>query len=1154
MPRQPAPKSGTIPSFPKQSLEPAHLNEIAELSELYVGIEFGEFTEETLLSSLSALYLISKEQGRRMKKEHRERIEELVISAQAVTNQQQTSQLDIKTQQSVSILTQHQQSGFISQNESKRYFEAISWLAQGLKNVDLKAYASVMKGYFVDKTGKSVPKGTKDAIALYAYLSKAKKNLTDRLDEIASTNDISKYNSFASDYAAQNTMFYLLCLPQNFALIESSFKEEKKKEEQPAAPEQQNYFYEKDPYAKQDNTTSPVRVPEKVELLTPENPRYQGIRKQFIDRAKAAVTTALLTSNPSEWNQGLFYKNCTNAPKFCEYMFDMVANLKIAYESISDGLKNSSGSGLVDVLYGIFSLKCTPSQQVSSAIVDLSEAQAKAVYYLLKAFDIGVKTIEANMLLVVPSKKTVTFDEMLVEIKKDSKKPKLNTEKAYALSFSHQQLLLHAIYPGSKNNEWKTKLDGEWDKVKDLDISTFQGKAACFKSYLNMLGHAQEAFTDFNDRMQRIGTGTNWNIYDVKYGASNVSLAVDAILSVASFIPVVGGFALLGLIGIGATDEALMIADEVKKGAGTGKVIMEHLGSMAFYSYMALAVFHVKLPGVLKTGADIYFASSLSLSVINSTISLSSIDDDVKAGRITENEAKLLKNQSWGSLITSMTFLGHMGLPKGKMSTNKSEEKSIIINDVTYTDADLPALLNKIRTEMENKDYNNPIKLKNGESVICYNDGKTAFSLFPQLVKLEDGRVVTAREAMERKVYEKLLKSETIEEFANNLNDLNNGIYPLQAQEPVKKTEPEKKPKKMEKVKPKAPIFFMASMPAAKLANTDRVIPKPDKIETIVETKPDIDKFIEELNEKYDWKSKLKSIDYGERDLKEQIEKLLNTYLKAPKTGHDSNPLIYLPSVFPKENFKGYGNGYARILVSGTGEYVIQLDMRDPKNPVIFGFEKHTPEKHDKFCNMTKSQFNRAMVNMNKNKKMNLIEMPTYDEVTITKPNMEMLPGVSPEFKARVVILDTDYLIRLMESGDDVGAILKSLKNQCKENGSVIIPAQVLNTLENLTKIKYDSDGIRPGEIIVSPDKLELLNKIIKEINLQVEPMGKDENGFDEKTPDAGINSLLKAMGRLWTEEGYEVVVVSNKESVAKTVESTIKNKENESIKLIRVQ
>ncbi|MCX6771014.1 MAG: hypothetical protein NTX79_03090 [Candidatus Micrarchaeota archaeon] len=72
-----------IPMAPKPDLTSKHFEEMAELSDIYLTrtADAVEFSEDGLLSNLRALYNLSRQQGKRMKKAHAKKIERLAINA-----------------------------------------------------------------------------------------------------------------------------------------------------------------------------------------------------------------------------------------------------------------------------------------------------------------------------------------------------------------------------------------------------------------------------------------------------------------------------------------------------------------------------------------------------------------------------------------------------------------------------------------------------------------------------------------------------------------------------------------------------------------------------------------------------------------------------------------------------------------------------------------------------------------------------------------------------------------------------------------------------------------------------------------------------------------------------------------------------------------
>jgi hypothetical protein len=68
----------------KPSLSSQHIESIAELSEIYLQPEAAEFSEDDIISSLKALYELSKQQDAKMSRAHAKKIQRMVIGAQGV--------------------------------------------------------------------------------------------------------------------------------------------------------------------------------------------------------------------------------------------------------------------------------------------------------------------------------------------------------------------------------------------------------------------------------------------------------------------------------------------------------------------------------------------------------------------------------------------------------------------------------------------------------------------------------------------------------------------------------------------------------------------------------------------------------------------------------------------------------------------------------------------------------------------------------------------------------------------------------------------------------------------------------------------------------------------------------------------------------------
>jgi len=84
-----APKTPTEPDWDllrqkKPTLNTEHIESIAELSEIYLQPEAAEFSGDDLISSLRALYELSKQQSTKMSKAHAKKIQKMVIGAQGV--------------------------------------------------------------------------------------------------------------------------------------------------------------------------------------------------------------------------------------------------------------------------------------------------------------------------------------------------------------------------------------------------------------------------------------------------------------------------------------------------------------------------------------------------------------------------------------------------------------------------------------------------------------------------------------------------------------------------------------------------------------------------------------------------------------------------------------------------------------------------------------------------------------------------------------------------------------------------------------------------------------------------------------------------------------------------------------------------------------
>ena len=84
-----APKSPAEPDWEllrqkKPALSAVHIERIAELSEVYLQPEAAEFAEGDQVSSLRALYELSKQQGAKMSKAHAKKIQKMVIGAEGV--------------------------------------------------------------------------------------------------------------------------------------------------------------------------------------------------------------------------------------------------------------------------------------------------------------------------------------------------------------------------------------------------------------------------------------------------------------------------------------------------------------------------------------------------------------------------------------------------------------------------------------------------------------------------------------------------------------------------------------------------------------------------------------------------------------------------------------------------------------------------------------------------------------------------------------------------------------------------------------------------------------------------------------------------------------------------------------------------------------
>ena len=80
-PKAPAEPDWELLRQKKPSLSVQHIESIAELSEIYLQPEAAEFSEDDLISSLRALYELSRRQDAKLSKAHAKKVEKIVLGA-----------------------------------------------------------------------------------------------------------------------------------------------------------------------------------------------------------------------------------------------------------------------------------------------------------------------------------------------------------------------------------------------------------------------------------------------------------------------------------------------------------------------------------------------------------------------------------------------------------------------------------------------------------------------------------------------------------------------------------------------------------------------------------------------------------------------------------------------------------------------------------------------------------------------------------------------------------------------------------------------------------------------------------------------------------------------------------------------------------------
>ena len=704
-PRMPKmPQSQAIPSHPEppHSLKPKQLDEIAELTGLYLPgkADAFDFSEESIVSSLAALYWLSRQESSKMKKAHAKKVQKIVLGAQATTPQENPNGSKItappQSQRAQAQIPSHDV--FISDSVPSGFL-VLSQLYSDLKSTDLSKEGLEKKTIIINNQNMSLYDFLNESkiivdsktVSLFDHFSEMKRVLVDRLEGINKNLDVDAYNEFAKDISAQNQAFYLIRLVENIERVGTQFV---LNSENAMAEVEKSYFErlpkggaeEANSFMKDaSNASSNARMQTDLKIRSTTS----AIMHEINEMTQQSLFSALLYSNPKEFNQGEFSESMQNAVLFDKYVFTSIIEATENCSAVAKQIGEASSQIIAQAnILDKFFLKLAGGLGEEETQSQLSKMSSAASSYVMNVYELGLMAASKSELFYAPTQKHL--------------QPEGQAGPEKAKKYFDWEIVYEGVTADQAVKDFLKKYTIEpvasaIQDVKEKKAEYDAQKLSYFNAYLSHVASLEGISNDLAMTAGRALEGHVDRGYDALEQAKALSLATNTALTIASFFPRVGSFATGALIALGMTDEGIAISNEIKAGKQAWDIFTDHSGSLALYTFMAFT----SLPGLknlyaaglnstnklntlfntnmnysslARLGIDGYFVRDLSLAIYESGREIANVAGEMGSGKITEQEARIQYMNLVNGAVVSAGFLAHTTINAGKTIKNYKKD------------------------------------------------------------------------------------------------------------------------------------------------------------------------------------------------------------------------------------------------------------------------------------------------------------------------------------------------------------------------------------------------------------------------------------------------------------------------------------------------
>ena len=539
-------------------------------------------------------------------------------------------------------------------------------------------------------TENKIQVGSKE-ISFFQYFTEMKQELLSRLEGITSKQDIDSYNAFARDIPAQNRAFYLQFLIENIQSISGDFKlasenamAEVEKSYLQSLPDNQKE--EKNPFvAEIAGAAANARREDEIGIRI----KASEIRYEIAERTRSALFSALFHTDAGKFNQNDFYDNLSNSVLFDRHVFSTILEAARECGQVAgqiDGTETQlrAQTTTLDRCY----LAITGNLETGKIIGQLNQMSDAVARHTQNIYDLGLMATAKNELFYAPAPSPAKV--YATGGQEVARKP-IDGEMLYEGITANQAVkdFLKKYESGATERAIVAIVDNKeaYDAVP----------LSYFNAYMEHVVASEQISQDLAQTTANVLGSYVEKGYDALEKAKTVSLAANTALTIGSYVPVVGPFAMSALIGLGMADEGRMIAGEVKAGHSLGKIIDDHLGSFALYMFMAFTsvpklrplydqllnstnqlnkalATDVNFAAYAKLGIDAYFVTDLSTALYNSAGEYGRVEEKLKSGEINEQEARIERLNIYSGAVVSAGFLGHTLNNAGKTVANYKKE------------------------------------------------------------------------------------------------------------------------------------------------------------------------------------------------------------------------------------------------------------------------------------------------------------------------------------------------------------------------------------------------------------------------------------------------------------------------------------------------